>query len=46
MDGRSGNVTYSGKTCGVDEAMTACVLADHFQQHGFVLSPNGGWTFW
>ena len=34
-------VTYSGETCGLDESMTACVLAGH----GFVLSPNGSWTF-
>ena len=34
-------VTYSGATCGVDESMTACMLAGH----GFVLSSNGSWTF-
>jgi hypothetical protein len=42
-------VTYNGETCGVDESMTACVLPAHApdqgQPHGFVLSPNGSWTF-
>jgi hypothetical protein len=33
------------QTCGVDTSMTACELTDHGQQHGFVLSPQGGWTF-
>jgi hypothetical protein len=36
-----GKVTYRGETCGVDESMTACEL----HGHGFVLSPNGSWTF-
>jgi hypothetical protein len=34
-------VTYRDETCGVDESMTAC----EFRGHGFVLSPNGSWTF-
>lgn len=38
-------VTYSGEACAVDEAMTACVLAGQTQRHGFVLSPDGSWTF-
>lgn len=39
------NVSYSGATCGVDESMTACALTGRDQRHGFVLSPNGSWTF-
>jgi hypothetical protein len=33
------------QTCGVDAAMTACELIDQGRQHGFVLSPQGSWTF-
>jgi hypothetical protein len=33
------------QTCGVDTTMTACELTDQGQQHGFVLSPQGSWTF-
>lgn len=42
-------VTYERETCGVDQSMTACVVAggqaNQDQSHGFVLSPNGSWTF-
>jgi hypothetical protein len=43
-------VTYSEgtpQTCGVDSAMTACVMTGDApgQRHGFVLSPQGSWTF-
>jgi hypothetical protein len=41
-------VTYERETCGVDQSMTACVLPAYppdQSQHGFVLSPNGSWTF-
>jgi hypothetical protein len=33
------------QTCGVDASMTACQLVDGDQRHGFVLSPQGSWTF-
>ncbi|SPM36517.1 hypothetical protein MRAB57_4358 [Mycobacterium rhizamassiliense] len=33
------------QTCGVDASMTACELVDGDRQHGFVLSPQGSWTF-
>ncbi|ORB77032.1 hypothetical protein BST46_26805 [Mycobacterium timonense] len=43
-------VTYTDgplQTCAVDSAMTACETTDEEfgQQHGFVLSPAGSWTF-
>ncbi len=38
-------VSYAGYTCGVDPASTACQADDPSSQHGFVLSPQGSWTF-
>jgi hypothetical protein len=43
-------VTYTQatpQTCGVDSSLTACVLTGDApgQRHGFVLSPQGSWTF-
>jgi hypothetical protein len=40
-----GYVTGASATCGVDVAMTACVLEAPDGRHGFVLSPQGSWTF-
>ena len=40
-------VTYESETCGVDQSMTACACGDQpiKASDGFVLSPNGSWTF-
>lgn len=42
-------VTYTDgplQRCGADSSMTACELIDdQGQRHGFVLSPQGSWTF-
>jgi hypothetical protein len=45
-------VTYTDgapQTCGVNETMTACVVGEspdpNHGGHGFVLSPQGSWTF-
>jgi hypothetical protein len=38
-------VSYAGFTCGVDPFTTACEADDSSSRHGFVLSPQGSWTF-